>query len=272
MMRYVCVGALAAMLGCSVSVLAQTPSARSGGSGERSSFADLAARGQRSSASPVELLLRKRVESVNWDEVTFEEVIEWLEDESEDKVNVVPRWNALELEDVNRDRIVTLGLKNVTVAAVLTELLDQLSETGEVTFRGSGNILRISTRSDFNRKLELRIYDVTDVMSRNPDFSESAPEIDLQQQSGGAQSGGGGSQPIFRSSGGQSSEELGQEGENDPEKILEDMITMIQEVVAPDTWEEAGGRGRIKGFNKRQLIVLNSVEVHEMIAGYFSLH
>ena len=270
-MRCVWVGVLATVLGCSVSASAQTWSARSGGSQEGSSFAGVAARGKRASASPVDLLLRKRVESVDWDEATFEEVLDWLDDESEGKVNVIPRWNALELEDVNRDRIVTLKLKNVTIAEVLTELLDQLSETGEVTFRGSRNALRISTRQDFNRKLELRIYDVTDILFRNPDFSESAPEIDLQQQTGGAQGGSSGGEPIFRSSGGQSSEELGQEGENDPEKILEDLVTLIQEAVAPETWEEAGGRGRVKGFNKRQLVVLNSVEVHEMIAGYFSL-
>ena len=40
-------------------------------------------------------LLRMRVDSVDWVETTFEEVIDWLVDLSEDRVNVIPRWNAL---------------------------------------------------------------------------------------------------------------------------------------------------------------------------------
>jgi hypothetical protein len=44
---------------------------------------------------------------------------------------------------------------------------------------------------------------------------------------------------------------------------------MIREVIAPETWSENGGRGRIQVFN-RSLIILASVEVHEMIAGPFS--
>ncbi len=264
-----CVGAAIVVLAFSVPALAQ----RSPGSEGLATFSTEAAATARSTVAPVYTLLAKRVDEVDWDEITFEEVIDWLRDESEDRVSVVPRWNALEVQDVNRDRLITLSLGRATIGDILTETLDQLSETGEVTFRGQGNILRISTREDFNRKLELRVYDVTDILFRFPDFARSAPEIDLQQQTGGAQAQQS-SQPVFRGSGGQGGEELSERGENDPQEILDELVELIRDMVAPESWSEGAqgaGRGVIRPLNRRQIVVLNTIDVHEMIAGYFAL-
>ena len=272
MARHVCVGTWIAVLVCSVSASAQSRVTRLVSSEEAVMYGRAGVTMGRASASPVETLLQKRVESIDWDEITFEEVLEWLRDEGEEKVNVIPRWTALNLEDVDADKLVTLKLGSTTVAEILTETLDQLSETGEVTFRGQDNTLRISTKTDLNRKLELRVYDVTDILFLLPDFAESAPQIDLSQQTGGGRGGGGGSsQPVFRNAGGQSQEELSQRGEQDPQKMLDDLATLIQETIAPDTWADFGP-GVIKGFNKRALVVVNTVEVHEMIAGFFALN
>jgi hypothetical protein len=264
------IGAVVAALGLSVTVSAQTWSGRATGSNEGASLAGATVTPGRTSAATVQTMLGKRVESVEWEEITFEEVIDWLRDQGEGRVNIVPRWNALSLEDVDRDKFVTLQLSNSNVRQVLNEVVDQLSETGEVTYRGQGNTLKISTKTDFNRKLELRVYDVTDILFRVPDFSETAPEIDLSEQTGGARGSTSG-QSVFSNSSGDSSEELSEEGDQDPEEILEDLTELIQSVVEPESWSEGpigGGRGVIKGFNKRYLIVLNTVDVHEQIAGF----
>ena len=262
-----CAVALLAIIACPLAVSAQVPA---GGSDDLAQFSGGSpVRGQGPSA--VELLLAKRVDGVDWDEVPFEEVIDWLRTESNERVSIIPRWSALELLDVNIDTLVTMRLGESTVGEILTETLSQLTEGDEVTFRGKGNTLRISTRDDFNRKLEMRIYNVTDVLVRFPDFAGSAPEIDLSDQTGGAQ-GGQSSQPVFRNSGGSAEDELGQDGENDPQEILDDLVELIRATIEPYSWSEGdgGGRGVVRGFSKRFLVVVNTVDVHEQIAGRFA--
>lgn len=274
MLRRVSLGVLALVVGTSSASLGQTPGSRSLGADEFRSFTTMRAPSAALSMNRVELLLRKRVAGIDWEERTFEEVLDWLRDESDGKVNIIPKWNALSIVDVDADKLVSLTLNNSTVGEVLTEVLDQLTETGDVTFHGERNSLRISTKDDFGRKLELRIYDVTDVLFRIPDFSKSAPQVDLaRQSSSGGGGGGSSSQPIFRNSGGNSAQELSEKGSDDnPEQVLEDLVTLIRETIEPDSWGEIGGPGRIRGFNKRSLVVLNTVEVHEMIAGFFARH
>jgi len=114
---------------------------------------------------------------------------------------------------------------------------------------------------------------VTDILFRIPDFSESAPQIDLQQASQSSGGGGGGSgQGVFANAGGgQSDEELSEEGDDeDPEQILEDLAQLIRDTIAPLSWETDGGVNRIRGYGKRSLVVLAPISVHEQIAGWFS--
>ena len=106
----------AAVLGLSTSAMGQTAGTLT------SKVARAAARhaaGTRKSTMPVRALLRKHVEKVDWVEVTFEEVLEWLRGMADDNVNIVPRWTALNAVGVDTDSPVTLNLKDTTVAEVL---------------------------------------------------------------------------------------------------------------------------------------------------------
>ncbi len=184
---------MAVLLGCSLSAYAQTALSRSDASQTRvrprrePSVATV-----RTHTNAALVLLRKRVENVDWIDTPFEEVIDWIKSESEGQVNVVPRWGQLSIESLDRDTLVTLQLNNTTVANVLNETVDQLSPDGEVTFQAIGNTLKISTRSDFDRKMYVRTYDATDILFRIQDFGQEAPLIDLQQTGGGGGGGGGG--------------------------------------------------------------------------------
>jgi len=233
--------------------------------------------GSREAASD---LLRQRVASVNWNGATFEEVLDWVKDEGEGRVNVVPRWGPLGIESVTRENTIDLQLNNTTIADVMNEVLDQLSEDGQIQYRGMGNKLTISTKQDFERKMYVRVYNITDMLFRVEDFGESAPLIDLQNA--GRSSSGGSGQSIFSGGSqgqrGESNDQLEQENE---ERLLK-LRTVIEETIAPETWDLTGsdsgqggpagggaGRGRIRVLNN-SLIVLNTIEVHEMIAGAFS--
>lgn len=241
----------------------------------RSDFVGTAAQSRRASRETAVPFLRKTVESINWEEKPFEEIIDWLRDEADGRVNILPRWNALSANSIDQDAFVTMRLINTTIGEVLTELLLELSEDDSLAFRASGNKLRISTKDDFDRKLEVRVYDVTDIVFRVPDMGQGAPRIDLQQQTGSS-GGGGGGQSVFGGGGGGGGgqEQGGRQAEQEAEERVQELVEMITLTIAPGTWRTGGSannpqaRGSIVARN-RQLIVTHTIEVHEQIAGSF---
>lgn len=242
------------------------------------------------SSRAVESLLRTHVDEVKWIDKPFEDVVEWLRDLGDGRVNIVIKWIALDVESVTRDNTVTLQLNNTTVAEVLNETLEQLTGNNELTYRGIENKLTISTRLDFDRKLEMRVYDATDLLFRVPDFGQGAPIIDLQKTNSGGGGGGGGGggsgQSVFGGGAGggaqsQQDNESGQQADQLNEQRLTKLKDAIQRTIAPESWDRTGaqgasaaqgtpGRGHIEVYRK-SLVISNTIEVHELIAGAFYL-
>ena len=230
-------------------------------------------------AQPIRALLQKRVDGVQWDGQTFSDVIDWLRAQAADvgKISIVPRWRALEVESVDSDSEVTLKMSNVTVKEVLDETLDQLSDLDPITYVGSGNVLRISTKSDFDKKLFVRVYDLSDLMLRIKDF-QGSPQIDLQQQQQNTGGGGGGSngqaqvQSMFQGSGGGGSndDDNEEDSEEEDQQRADEIMNTIKLVVEPNSWTDNGGLGSMAVLNK-QLLVLNTLSVHEVLGGPFHL-
>ncbi len=260
------------MVGCCSIGFAQSPTSRLNG---------LNGQARRAVKSPnaARDLLAKPIDSVDWQETPFEEVVEWLRTESNDQVNIIPRWTSLENEGVDGESPITLKLRDTSVAEILIEVIDQLSDDGLVRFRAVGRNLRISTAADFSKKLERRIYQMTDLTFNVPDFGRNAPQVDLEAAS--RASGGGGGQSVFSGSSSSSTEDLEVE-DQDTEDQINDLITIIASTIEPQSWGPisglqgpaipgtGGGRGFIQAYNNRVLIVYNTIEVHEQIAGYFA--
>ena len=239
------------------------------------------------SANAVADVLSERVDSVDWVDRTFEEVIQWVRERGDARINIVPRWNHLGVEGISRDSLVTLQLNNTNVADVLNEALMQLSDSDEVRYRGLRNKLTISTRADFERKLHTKVYDVTDILFQVPDFGQGAPLIDLKRAAASGGGGGGGGQTVFGGGGGQGQEQIvgGEQAEQELEERLTKLRQLIEQSIEPQSWDLSGtpgqagggaagtgggGRGRIRIFN-RSLVVTNTIEIHEQIAGFFSM-
>ena len=239
------------------------------------------------SANAVADVLSERVDSVDWVDRTFEEVIQWVRERGDARINIVPRWNHLGVEGISRDSLVTLQLNNTNVADVLNEALVQLSDSDEVRYRGLRNKLTISTRADFERKLHTKVYDVTDILFQVPDFGQGAPLIDLKRAAASGGGGGGGGQTVFGGGGGQGQEQIvgGEQAEQELEERLTKLRQLIEQSIEPQSWDLSGtpgqtgggaagtgggGRGRIRIFN-RSLVVTNTIEIHEQIAGFFSM-
>jgi len=213
----------------------------------------------------------KRVELVDWAETPLEEVIAWVQQQG--PVNVVVQWRALESEGIDAASPVTLRLRNTTVGKVLAEVLEQVSETDSLMFRGIGSTIRVSTKADFNRKLYVRVYDVSDILLRIPDFND-APKVDVTESSGGGGAGGGGGGGGGGASGGDSifgdddDDDSGDQNEEDYTQRMDDLIYLIEQTVEPESWKDNGGQGTIVAF-QRMLVVRNTIEVHEKLGGPF---
>lgn len=240
-------------------------------------------------------LMRKNVEKVEWDEKPFEEILEWLREQSDFRVNVNARWGPLGNEGVERERPVTLTMMHVSVAEILEEVRAQISEEDRVRYQASKNSIVFSSKSDFDRKLIRKVYYVGDILFRVPNFQEEAPQIDLSGQNsnqggggggGTGGGGGGGSGSVFQNAGGGGQQ--GQQGQDEQE--IEERVQRIRDAIIltvhPDTWADTPGEGGFGGgstlglgngrvvalVQQRSLIVLNTIEVHEDLAGWFELH
>lgn len=230
-------------------------------------------------------LLLKRVPRVDWEELRATDLMEWLSDQSETPVNVLVRWSTPEKDGVDPERTVTLTLRDVTIAEVLNEALQQLSRETKLTYHAWENFIRISTQEDFDRDMIVRVYDVRDLLFHVPNFGQAAPQIDLTNQSGHSSggSGSGGGRSVFGSAGG-----TGQPGEQqmtkeEHERQAEKLRELIMATIAPESWDRGGGeapktptqanagRGRIVIFDW-SLVVYSTLEVHERIAGWFTTH
>ncbi len=230
---------------------------------------------------PVRSLLLTRVDRVAWDEVPLGEVLDWVRARSTrfGKVNVVPRWRVLAAAGVDRDTPITLTLERVNVAEVLYEVVDQLSGAEEVVYYGAGNKLRFTTRSALRRRLHTRSYDVAEILAVSR-FERVEPGIVVSQQINIARASvdrNGTGAEVFTYEFGQSlfgnPENFNEQDEDDDDLDDENaqrLIETIRTTIEPDSWTANGGAGTLSIFND-VLIVRNSPDVHEIIAGRFYL-
>jgi hypothetical protein len=229
-------------------------------------------------------LLLKPVAKLEWDEIPFEEVLDWIRDQSDDRINVIPRWKALNNDGVDADSVVSLKLTNTTVGKVLKEVLRQLTEEDTLRFRATANEIEITTQAFVERELVFKAYPVGDILFRIPYFPAEAPQIDLTGQNqqgggGGGQGGQGGQRSVFAggTSGGQQQGQQ-QENQQEVEQAESKLRDLILNSIAAESWadvasdaqgrQDAGlGKGRLRIYN-RIMFVTNTAEVHEKIAGF----
>ncbi len=192
------------------------------------------------------------VEDAKFDEMAFEDLVEWLERKT--KANVVVRWKILEKAGVERDYPITLRRKNIRIRKLLRLVFGQLTEdlkSVELACKAEGNTLIISTRKDINAKLMVKVYDVQDLLLVVPDFT------------GGGISGVG----DMRRRGAGFSKSRSSERENKQhQEPVDRVIGVITQVIQPLSWKVNGGRGTIVHY-KGRLVIRNNVEVHlELVA------
>jgi hypothetical protein len=227
-------------------------------------------RTQQPSLDTAEQMLTESVVSIDWDEKPLEEVLVWLDDQGAGEVNIVPRWRYLSSVGIGPDTPVTLRFRNTTVGVIMNEALVQLADQGTLRLHGTRNRLILSTAANLDSQLHTRVYEMTDLALQVPNFGDTAPTIELTGSATGTS--------VFTSRG-SSASSGGEQAERKIKERLEEFRAVIEQTIDPDSWDdnlqaphstdESRARGRIRVLGQ-SLIITNTIEVHEKIAGRFS--
>jgi type II secretory pathway component GspD/PulD (secretin) len=219
-------------------------------------------RGERAEDQAVMAQLERPLPEVNFDGAGFTDVVDFLRDVS--GANIFVNWKALEAAGIDRNAPVSARLRNIKLSKALTIILDSVSGgTVPLGYTIDDGVITISTGEDIDRNTVTRVYDIRDLIIDVPDFTD-APNFNLQSandQSSQGGGGGGGGQGLF----GNSQQNQRQPGEVEPgsrtrAEMIDEIIRLVTETVAPDSWRDAGGAvGAVREL-QGQLIVTQTPE------------
>lgn len=197
---------------------------------------------------------------VSFEEQPFDQVIEFLSEVND--LNVAVDWEDLDNHGIARDKPVSLRLKDVALRTVLEEVLTQIGGEVPVRFAVGDGLVRIATKEKLDRNKYTLVYDIRDLIVNIPRFA-NAPLLDERELGGGGlETVSGGADMLFGSQGQGDLEGSSSSSENANEQVVDEIIGIIRDTVAPDSWRETGGDGAIRELNG-QLIVYNTSEAHE---------
>ena len=211
--------------------------------------------------------LNERIEEVTFEDAPLDAVMDWLAGLT--PMNVKVKWQVLEDAGIERDKPISMNVRNLRLSQVLWLLMQEAGGTDlKLAYRASGELLIISTAADLGQEMVTRVYDVSDLLVRVQDF-RNAPQLDITQASqGGTQ--GGSSQNIFGGQGGggslQDDDDTrgGRTGEDNED--MQKLIDLIVQTIEPDSWADNGGLGTIQSF-RNLLVVRNNILVHQSLGG-----
>jgi hypothetical protein len=214
--------------------------------------------------------LDQRIDQVTFEDAPLDQVIDYIG--SLTPMQIRPRWQVLEDAGIERDKPITMDVKNLRLSQVLWIIMEEAGGPDlKLAYRATGDLLTLSTEMDLGQEMHLRVYDVSDLLVRAPRFT-NCPHLDLAGQSGSmgmGGMGGGGGQNIFggSQSGTNRDDEDDRGGRGERDEDIDELIQLIQLTVEPDSWVENGGLGTISGF-RNQLVVYNNLLVHQRLGGY----
>ncbi len=205
--------------------------------------------------------LRNKVPRLDFAESPLQDVLSFLRDTT--GANIVTNWPALTAAGVDRTTKITLRLINVSAETALQKVLEQAGgATAVLTYVVDHGVITISTKDDLSKKTLTRVYDISDLIVRVPNFS--SPRINLASNTGNNAGGAGGG--IF----GNTSTNTGNAGneENIPTKqeIINNIKNMITEQVDRDTWVVNGGTIGTLSELGGQLVVTQTSDAQDKLA------
>lgn len=176
---------------------------------------------------------------LTFDAVGLWDVIDFLRDAT--GANIFVNWKSLELAKIDRNVPITARLRNIKFSKALSIILDAAGGGGKLGYAVDDGVIAISTVDDLSKNVEVRVYDVRDLLTTPPDFVP--PRLGVPEPVNAAV-------PATQSS--------AREGMR--EDLVKAYVRLIEDTVAPVTWKDHGGNvGAIREL-QGQLIITQTPE------------
>lgn len=196
--------------------------------------------------------------NVDFKGTPFEQAIETLADSQ--NLNLIVNWPDLERAGVDRKTAIELTLpREISLKRALTEVLGQVGSTAStnIGFDVVEDAIKVATRATLDKETFTAVYDINDLLQEIPVFND-APLTDLTQinRRGQADAHRG----AEKQSPWSDSEETDDQ-DDEPGKMnrVQEIIHLIQEQVAPDSWRDRGGSiGTISEIRGQLVVTQNS--------------
>ena len=187
----------------------------------------------------VEAQLNRMVPDMDLQNTPLSDAIDRLRDST--GLNIFVNWRGLGKVGISRVTSVSVHLRRVTLSKALGLILEAINkEDARLGFGADDGTLVIDTRDNLDQgRLITRVYDIRDLIVELPDFT--APDFDsVTPPAGGVTRPAADQRRMTRA------------------QLIEAMITLIKETVAPDSWQKLGQIRELSG----QLIVSQTPENH----------
>lgn len=203
--------------------------------------------------------LAETVPDVTFQQMPLDQVVDYMTDLK--NVNITVEWEDLARSGIDRDKPISLQLKNVSYGTLLREVLAQTSSNVAVGFAVRDGLLRIATQERLDQDKYILVYDIRDLLVNIPKFT-NAPKFNLGEitQQLRRQTGNDVDNPFREPS---AREGARIDGEQDEQAVV--YMDMIRDMVKPDSWQSRGGEGALRELNG-QLIVYNTSDAHREVA------
>jgi beta-lactamase regulating signal transducer with metallopeptidase domain len=218
--------------------------------------ADPAERGQGAEGRAVQAQLERKLPEVNFDDVGFGDVVDFLRDVGQ--TNIFVNWKALAAVGVDRASPVSVRLRDVRFGKALTVVLDSVSKPkARLGYTIDEGVISISTTEDLAKNVLTRVYDVRDLLVVVPDYTD-APNLGL------------GTWPSTRpvpatvptTVPATAATTQPADPANARKAAVDAVVRLVTQTIDPDSWRENGGSvGAIKELSG-QLVVTQTPENH----------
>ena len=198
----------------------------------------------------------KNQHKVNFDEVALEDVISYTRETT--GVNIHVQWKALAVSGVDKQTPITLKIKNVSHARILDLICEQLNANKDqltsIYYYIDREVLTITTGNILDIETEIRVTDVSDLLTIVPNFKGPRIEMNTESNQDNKQNSG-----LFDDKSGKNN---GDDDKNRTEEGIKEMREKVKktlkdifiESIDPSMWRENGGKGSIKFLGNKMII------------------
>lgn len=180
---------------------------------------------------------------VTFDAVGFADVIDFMRDVS--GANIFVNWKSIEAAGIERNTPITARLRTIRFGKALSIILDA---TGggrrKLGYSIDDGVITISTVDDLAKNVQIRVYDIRDLLSVPPDFVP--PRLGTPQPAVAPA-------PTTGPSGKAAEHDL-------RDHMAKDVVQMIEQTIAADSWKDRGGSVGALRELQGQLIVTQTPE------------